>query len=52
MRTKVRITLLVTEDTYTRLNRNVTQGDIVINQKDGPTFFLPIEKVEFIRKDK
>lgn len=50
VRTKVRITLLVTEDTFARLNRNTTSGDIVIDQKDGPTYFLPIEKVEYIRE--
>jgi hypothetical protein len=49
-RTKVRITLVVTEDTFTRLNRATSAGDIVIDQKDGPTFFLPIEKVEYLRE--
>jgi len=50
--TKVRITLLIGEDTFARLNKLTVHGDIVLDQKDGPTFFLPIEKVEFIRKDR
>ena len=49
-RTKVRITLLVTEDTFARLNKATFSGDIVIDQKDGPTFMLPVEKVEYIRE--
>ena len=51
-RIKVRVTLLVTEDTFSRLNRNTQGGDIVLDQKDGPTFFLPVEKVEYIRERK
>jgi len=47
---QVRITLLVSEDTYTRLHRNIVHGDIVLDQKDGPTYFLPVEKVEYLRE--